>query len=197
MKNVSFPIKNIYSKSVPAWSSHRQTEPLGASSLQTYQTCQVFTLMGISHFFLHFLRQALFSIHLIKLIRNFSKTFSFLQGWRREFGWGSCPPASTSSPGFASYFTFPQKLFYRPLSLSTRHASKYVLSIHSLTKFPQVFNYSAIGNDCYCRPPAICHSTGAFYVAPCKFGAPLVIFLHPVIIMAMVELCNTIVSKFT
>ena len=39
---------------------------------------------------------------------------------------------------------------------------------------PQVFNYSSPGHSCYCLPPADCSSDGVFYVAPCKFGAPLV-----------------------
>ena len=39
----------------------------------------------------------------------------------------------------------------------------------------QVFNYSAPANQCYCVPPANCTDSGVFYVAPCKFGAPLVV----------------------
>ena len=40
---------------------------------------------------------------------------------------------------------------------------------------PDVFNYAALHNRCYCVPPANCSDTGVFYVSPCKFGAPLVV----------------------
>ena len=36
-------------------------------------------------------------------------------------------------------------------------------------------NYSSLKNKCFCVPPANCTDYGVFYVAPCKFGAPLVV----------------------